>query len=224
MQEATKNQDTLARSLVPEIPQTVAGQTFRNLGGGNTMGFDVGKLGNRVGFSVGRFFFDREKVIEAIGKKEAKFLRHAGNYTKKVAKNSIKTKRKKKKELTAEERQRYEEQLLAWKIAGSPKGQRPKPPITDEVSRPGRPPWSKTGLLKDHIYAVADMTTRSATVGPALLNGTSGEAPAALEFGGTVFSERFKAAINIRPRPFMFPALRASQGKFPEMLRKAFTG
>lgn len=181
----------------------------------------IGDVGSKVAFGIGRFFFDREKVIEAVGKTEAKFLGYASNYTKKTAKNSIKTKRKTKKEMSRRAEERYQSAVLQWKAAGSPKGQKPKRPITDQASPPGSPPFSKTGLLKDHIYAALDTAKRASVIGPARLSGVTGDVPSALEHGGEVFSYRFQDMVRIRPRPYMQPALEASAPKFPEFFKKA---
>lgn len=93
----------------------------------------------------------------------------------------------------------------------------------NKPSKPGRPPKSRTGLLRDHIYFVFDPQTLSVVVGPARLNRTLG-APALHEFGGVRFrrdaigkSQRLKYP----PRPYMRPALGKSLPKLPEAFRNA---
>ena len=69
---------------------------------------------------------------------------------------------------------------------------------------PGFPPHTRRGQLPRAILFHADET--SAVVGPsATLMGTSGKAH---EFGGRYKKEIFEE------RPFMFPALKASTGRF----------
>ena len=85
-----------------------------------------------------------------------------------------------------------------------------------EVSQPGAPPKSHTGLLKRHIYFSADPQRRSVVIGPTALGNREAIAPAALEAGGmSEVTEPGKGAgvrrrrrAWIRPRPFMEPAFR----------------
>jgi hypothetical protein len=53
------------------------------------------------------------------------------------------------------------------------------------ASRPGEPPSSHVGTLRDRIYFSFDPPTRSVVVGPTPI-GTVGVVPPTLEFGGTV--------------------------------------
>lgn len=57
-------------------------------------------------------------------------------------------------------------------------------------ARPGQPPKSRTGLLKDHIYFAYDPTNKSVVIGPARLEnldrGQSRRTPGLLERGGYV--------------------------------------
>jgi len=74
-------------------------------------------------------------------------------------------------------------------------------------SKPGKPPKSWTGLLKNHIYFVFDPQQESVIIGPAKLN-TGTEAPQVLEYGGTTNIETKKQTVRvkIKPRPYMRPA------------------
>lgn len=80
------------------------------------------------------------------------------------------------------------------------------------ISNPGSPPSSHTGLLKDLIFFAYDQSSRSVVIGPTLLNNSTGEAPAALERGGTstiISSNRRKKRtrrITVKARPYMRPA------------------
>ena len=90
-------------------------------------------------------FFDREAVIEAVGRASAKTLSKAGAYIQRRAKSSI---RKRKR-----------------------------------VSKPGEPPSSHVGTLRNRIYFSFDPPTRSVVVGPTPM-GSVGIVPPTLEFGG----------------------------------------
>lgn len=78
-------------------------------------------------------------------------------------------------------------------------------------SRPGKPPISHTGLLKDNIFYGVERSTVSGVVGPALLNGSTG-APQVLEEGGQIMLSNGKPMLRdgkpvyIEPRPYMGPA------------------
>lgn len=51
------------------------------------------------------------------------------------------------------------------------------------ASRPGTPPSSHTGLLRDLIFFVYDRSRESVVIGPTLINRSTG-APETLEYGG----------------------------------------
>ncbi len=73
------------------------------------------------------------------------------------------------------------------------------------TSKPGRPPFSHTGVLKRFIYFGYDSDRRSVVIGPVIAPGKLGKAPAALEHGGKV-SLPTGNKTEIAPRPFMQPA------------------
>jgi len=91
------------------------------------------------------------------------------------------------------------------------------------VSSPGEPPSSHAGLLKRLIYFGYDRQKRSVVIGPQRLNQKVGNAPAALEYGGTsTFVEglrhrRKKRRVKIKARPYMGPAFEKEQPKLPAM-------
>jgi hypothetical protein len=105
-------------------------------------------------------------------------------------------------------------------------------------SRPGKPPKSWTGLLKNFIWFGYDSATRSVVIGPARLGGRNqGEAPHTLEYGGTAGIREYQLSgglwvrqapkrlragrptriqnVRIAPRPFMGPSLRKNLPKLP---------
>ena len=91
-----------------------------------------------------------------------------------------------------------------------------------KVSPPGKPPTSRTGLLKKFIFFGYEPTKRSVVIGPARLSHNGrGEAPRLLEHGGTgtVKRKKKKAIARIRARPFMGPAMAKEEPKLPQMWR-----
>jgi len=82
------------------------------------------------------------------------------------------------------------------------------------ASPPGSPPSSHTGLLKRFIFFGYDRRRRTVVVGPMKLNRKVGNAPEALEHGGTsvvvegLRRRRRRRRVRIRARPFMGRAMR----------------
>jgi len=91
------------------------------------------------------------------------------------------------------------------------------------VSAPGEPPSSHTGLLRNFIFFGYDRDRRSVVIGPQRLNQKVGDAPHALEHGGTstvvegLRGRRRKRRIRIAARPFMGPAFEREKPKLPAM-------
>ena len=92
------------------------------------------------------------------------------------------------------------------------------------ISAPGKPPSSHTGLLKRFILFGYDPTKRSVVIGPLrLTRGARGDAPRALEEGGTSRMVRRgrKKRVKIKARPFMGPAMEREKPKLPQMWRNS---
>jgi len=91
------------------------------------------------------------------------------------------------------------------------------------ASPPGSPPSSHTGLLKRFIFFGYERSRQTVVIGPMRLNQKAGDAPAALEHGGTsvvvegLRRRRRKRRVRIRARPFMGPAMRKELPKFPSL-------
>lgn len=176
-----------------------------------------GQLGNKVAFSVGKFFFDREMVVKQLNRSEKSRLSMAGAYVRRSARSSMrKARRKRVSELRDDERTAYFAAVDRAKAAGR------KPPRIWYFahSKPGEPPRSIFDLVRSHLYFVYDPASRSVVVGPAKLNGSTGSVPAVLEHGGTTTNSRGRS-VYIAARPFMRPALEANVDKFPELFRNA---
>jgi len=93
-----------------------------------------------------------------------------------------------------------------------------------QVSRPGQPPVSHTGLLRRLLFFSWDSSQRSVVIGPAIANARgAGVAPAALEYGGQsrrdvrIGGQWRRKRVLIRPRPYMAPALTQELPKLPPM-------
>ena len=92
------------------------------------------------------------------------------------------------------------------------------------VSRPGEPPAAPRGSpLNDLLVFVYDRSSDSVLVGPVGFRGS--RAPSVLEFGGRVIvltrsgNVRRRVPADIRPRPYMRPALSRSLAKIPRQFR-----
>jgi len=93
------------------------------------------------------------------------------------------------------------------------------------ISTPGEPPSSHSGLLKRLIYFGYDRQRRSVVIGPVRLNQKVGDAPEALEYGGTstvvasLRGRRKKRRVKIAARPYMGPAFEHEKPKLAAMWR-----
>ena len=93
------------------------------------------------------------------------------------------------------------------------------------TSAPGEPPSSHTGLLRKFIFFGYDTERHSVVIGPQRLNQKVGDAPHALEQGGTstvvegLRGKRKKRRVKLTARPDMGPAFEQEQPKLPAMWR-----
>lgn len=149
-------------------------------------------------------FFDRAFVIERIDAASRKAMSRGGAIVMRSARKSIK-----------------DAVVLA---RGRVKDGERRKVVERRTSKPGDPPFSQVGLLRDNILFAFDPASRSVVVGPARLGKSTG-APETLEFGGTTVVERRrdgrreKATVRIAARPYMAPALAREASKLPEQLR-----
>lgn len=151
-------------------------------------------------------FFDRQRVLDAVGKAERQRLSKAGAFVRQRAKTSI----------------RYRERPSA---AGSPPSAHRS--VGSVRKRSGRTVARRQMVspLREFMYFAYDRATRSVVVGPAILNGTvSRQALHALEHGGpsvVVSGRGQRRQVTVRARPFMAPALAAEAAKLPELFRNS---
>lgn len=83
-------------------------------------------------------------------------------------------------------------------------------------SKPGQPPKSRKGLLKNFIFYGFDLAKRSVVIGPQKIHGLKGKAPNVLEYGGRVKGKSKKGHITsskVSARPYMGPAFEKSKKK-----------
>ncbi len=89
------------------------------------------------------------------------------------------------------------------------------------VSKPGSPPSSHAGQLRDLMLFAYDAASRSVVIGPAKFK--DGTAPALLEEGGETTIMRKRSGKSrrafYRARPFMKPAFDAELAKMPPLWR-----
>ena len=89
-----------------------------------------------------------------------------------------------------------------------------------KTSVPGSPPSSHTGLLKRFIFFSFDPNRKSVVIGPMrLTENNRGDAPSALEYGGTatLTQGNKKNRVKIQARPFMGPAFEKEKPKLPAL-------
>ena len=154
-------------------------------------------------FDKARSFFDRKAVLKRVDRARRHVLSKFGGYVRKTARRSI---------------------TKAPYITRKPRGQK-RVDFRTKISRPGRPPYSRTGLLKKLIFFGYDPRRDSVVIGPEPLNQKTGDAPEALEYGGTSTvvegpkDNRRKRRVQIKARPYMGPAFLKAQAKLPPLWR-----
>ena len=134
----------------------------------------------RIGFRVdpNRIFFDRQKVIDAVGKARAKAMSKSANTIKVIAKRSM----------------RYAT-LFPQQLAQKAAGKRKRFGRIRPASPPGFPPRAiqPHPFVRKFLWAQFDRTTLSAVTGPIWLPRSKGggtDAPRILEHGGRTKKKR----------------------------------
>lgn len=150
---------------------------------------------------VKKLFFDAPAVRRANDRVTRDALGHTGAFIRQAARRSMK------------------------KAPPKPRaGGRGRRVTRPRYSRPGQPPYSRTGLLKRHIYYSYDPRRQDVVIGPAALRSRP-EVPRVLEEGGkTVRSRgrgRGKRRARYAARPYMGPALRAGLARLKEFWAQA---
>lgn len=153
-----------------------------------------------------RFFFDRQKVIDQLGKDRARFLRNAGRYVQKTARNLMPRKGKSRKPPKNLRGKAY----LKWieEIKNQPASQPGKPPHvhSDDPNR----------TLKNILFIFNG--NNSVIVGPVGLERSRASVPSLHEHGGTQLIREKRvgkvwAPMNGRRRPGQ--PVRSRMAKYP---------
>lgn len=106
-------------------------------------------------------FFDRQAVIEAVGKVEANNLSKGGSFIRQTARRSMRT-----------------------RVKPSAPG---TPPSAHSVAHQAKAGVAKRGpLLKDKLYFQFDRSSKSVVVGPERLKGSKNSVPEIHEYGGFI--------------------------------------
>ena len=89
------------------------------------------------------------------------------------------------------------------------------------TSRPGSPPFSHVGLLRQFILFSFEPLRGGVLIGAMQLNAKAGDAPRLLEHGGTAQRLRRGKLVRCeyRPRPFMQPAFDQELPRLPPLWR-----
>jgi len=96
-----------------------------------------------------------------------------------------------------------------------------------EVAPPGEPPFMHLGLIAKFLFFAYEPTAKSVVIGPVMLNRISPTALSSLEHGGPslVSAGRGKRVrqVEVRERPFMYPALLQELPNAPKELTGCVT-
>ena len=165
---------------------------------------------NLVGFREAKAgFFDRRAVMAATDNATRQVLSKFGAFVQRRAKSSI---RAPGADRDAPKIRNAQGRLVFRRL---------------RASKPGDPPFSRTGLLKKFIFFSFDSDRRSVVIGPTLINKPTG-APETLEYGGTVDAPRWwkqdgkpMRRVRIEKRPYMQPAFDKERKSMPQMWKDA---
>ena len=83
-----------------------------------------------------------------------------------------------------------------------------------QPSKPGQPPKSRRGLLKNFIFYGFDLAKRSVVIGPQKIVGLKGKIPNVLEYGGNIKNKskhRTVTSSKVSARPYMGPAFKKAK-------------
>lgn len=196
-----------------------------------TQTLKVPKGGTRSLAQWKQFFFDRQAVIDAIGKGKAAALRRFGGYLATVAKRSMR-----------------------YRKGASAPGQPPSAHKDANLARKKKLGFSKHNgaLLREFLYYAFDPTTESVVVGPQGFRTKGGgmTVPQLHEYGGTVPANgrlmvvknkpgrdvkgrfvsageriiRLTGSIRYPKRPYMAPALKVTRGNFAKQFKSIIRG
>jgi hypothetical protein len=93
-----------------------------------------------------------------------------------------------------------------------------------KTAKPGNPPSSHDGRLKNMIFFGYDKSTESVVVGPKLCKGSNPTVPHLIEFGGSIIHWRDKKKAHYHAFPFMAPALAKELPNLPAAFQGCVKG
>ena len=152
-------------------------------------------------------FFDRSAVITRMKKATMRNLSKFGAYVRTRARTS-----------------------LRYRDKPSMPGQPPHAHKTmrrTKTSKKGKVSTQSVSPLRDFLFFAADQSRTSVVIGPARLSGRLGDAPSALEYGGSSVVRApggGTRTVQIAARPFMRPAFEDTKDKLPEIWRNSLQG
>ncbi|MCR9200429.1 MAG: hypothetical protein NXI04_17475 [Planctomycetaceae bacterium] len=176
--------------------------------------------------SIKRRFVDRPAIINKFDKTALRKLRRVGAMTRTIARRSIRKggRRKSASQFDPELRRLVDESREKYGLSLNDLDISPYPVRT---SAPGKPPKYRNRDLRDKLFFVADLNTRSVITGPQVFDGE--DIPGQIEFGGTSGDEakewvafweaggrkirlvgKAGRRLETKPRPFMAPAHEAA--------------
>ena len=156
-------------------------------------------LESRIQF---RYFFDRKNVVDAVGKMKVKALKKGGFAVMQATRRSITKQGMSKPKLKVEGK--YPDMKLGELVNNPRITERERKSVVKrlrevqfpEHSRPGQPPFTHTGMFRNHILFHWDPVAESVVVGQAM---PQGDWLARLhEFGG---SQKVQAWVYVPQRP-----------------------
>jgi hypothetical protein len=125
---------------------------------------------------------------------------------------------------------------FGFQVRQTARGKIRKPTKSTPVSKPGKPPRSHTGLLRDNIFFYYNHKLRNVTIGPVALNAKGGaKTPGILEQGGNAVIRRRRRTwlpgrrnkntrrVYIKPRPYMKPSFDYRLKKLPDLMKNKVT-
>lgn len=162
-----------------------------------------------------KFFFDSPRVMKAADATTRRIYAKFGFFVRRVARKSIKKARQKRlAEMGQDELRRYR---IAQSIARRKGGRQPRRPLA--ASRPGEPPRSRTGRLKQGIFFAYEPNKRTVVIGPQAGGPRTADV---LEYGGTTKlttgPQRGKN-VRVAARPYMGPAFAKEMPKLAGLWR-----
>lgn len=168
---------------------------------------------------VKKLFFDAARIKAGIASAAEKVLSKFGAFVRSDSRQSIrKAPRVSLADMAGTDRAAYRRKQDQWRRGGK-QGKRPTRPAAS--SKPGRPPYSHTGLLRE-IYFAMDGYGR-VVIGPVKLNAKGRDIPKALEYGGESSSVTggVQRRITIQERPYMRPAFNKNLPSVAPLWRNA---